>query len=119
MKILCSLLIVVTLFAAVGAPMAFAQEAPPTGSGLPTTGIPVTGGDLLERIALIGNWVFAFFLALSIIYIILAAFQFVTGGGDPAQVSAARQKLIYAMVGIAIALLAAGFDDILRSILVT
>ena len=77
---------------------------------------PSTAGALLDRIQVIGNWVFAIFLAMSIIYIVLAAFQFVTGGGDPAQVSAARQKLIYAAVGIAIALLAAGFPVILRTI---
>ena len=77
---------------------------------------PSTGAGLLGRVQLIGNWVFAIFLAISLIYIVLAAFQFVTGGGDPEQVSAARQKLIYAAVGIAIALLAAGFPLILRNI---
>jgi len=118
MKIVFGILLAVSVLSMVGAPAALAQEEPPVGQDLPTTGVPVTGSELLDRIALIGNWVFAIFLALSIIYIILAAFQFVTGGGNPEQVSAARQKLIYAAVGIAIALLAAGFDDILRSILV-
>ena len=78
--------------------------------------VPTSGAGILARIQLIANWVFALFLALSVIYIILAAFQFVTGGGDPAQVSGARQKLIYALIGIAIALIAAGFPAILRSI---
>jgi len=53
---------------------------------------------------------------MSIIYIVLAAFQFVTGGGDPEQVKGARQKLIYAAMGIAIALIAAGFPAVLRTI---
>ena len=78
--------------------------------------LPQTGGEILARIQIIANWIFAIFLALSVIYIVLAAFQFVTGGGDPAQVSGARQKLIYTMIGIAIALIAAGFTAILRSI---
>ncbi|MBI4138408.1 MAG: hypothetical protein HY482_02355 [Candidatus Wildermuthbacteria bacterium] len=85
---------------------------------LPTTGIPTSGTDLIDRIALIGNWIFAIFLAISVIYIVLAAFEFVTGAGDPAKVSGARQKLIYAAVGIGVALLAAGIDDIVRSIVV-
>jgi hypothetical protein len=118
MKTLFGIVLAVSVLAMVGAPVVFAQTGPPTDFDLPTTGIPTTGTGLLERVALIGNWVFAIFLAISIIYIVLAAFQFVTGGGDPAQVTAARQKLIYAAVGIAIALLAAGFDDILRNILV-
>jgi hypothetical protein len=113
------IVVAIAMFLAVGvAGVAVAQTVPPPGQGLPTTGVPTTGAALLDRIAIIGNWVFAIFLAISIIYIILGAFQFVTGGGDPAQVSAARQKLLYAAVGIAIALLAAGFDDILRNILV-
>ena len=80
------------------------------------SGVPTSGEGILARIQIIANWIFAIFLALSVIYIVLAAFQFVTGGGDPAQVSGARQKLIYAMIGIAIALIAAGFPAILRSI---
>jgi len=117
-KLLGILFIVMILLGAGVASVAVAQEAPPTGSALPTTGIPVTGATLIDRIALIGNWVFAIFLAISLIYIILGAFQFVTGAGDPVKITEARQKLIFAVVGIAIALLAAGFDDILRNILV-
>ena len=119
MKKFLGLLFVLTILLGSGvALVAVAQETPPSGSALPTTGIPTTGATLIDRIALIGNWVFAIFLAISVIYIILGAFQFVTGAGNPEQVSAARQKLIYAAIGIAVALLAAGFDDILRSILV-
>ncbi|MBI2641968.1 MAG: hypothetical protein HYW96_00105, partial [Candidatus Wildermuthbacteria bacterium] len=47
-----------------------------------------------------------------------AAFQFVTGGGKPEEVSAARQKLIYAVIGIAIALLARALPLVLRNILI-
>ena len=78
--------------------------------------VPTSGSALITRIELISNWVFAIFLAISLIFILLAAFQFVTGGGDPAKMSEARQKLIYAAMGIAIALIAAGFPAVLRSI---
>ncbi|MCH7828695.1 hypothetical protein IH982_02380 [Patescibacteria group bacterium] len=93
------------------------SKLPDTSFRLGTTEeAPSSGSEILGRIGLIANWVFAIFLAISLIYILLAAFQFVTGGGDPAQVSGARQKLIYALIGIAIALMAAGFPAILRSI---
>ncbi|MDP4006996.1 MAG: hypothetical protein Q8P55_00155, partial [bacterium] len=54
---------------------------------LPTAGtgegqVPATGAGILARIQLIANWVFAFFLAISLIYIIMAAFQFVTAGAE-------------------------------------
>ncbi|MDP2735294.1 MAG: hypothetical protein Q8P12_03740 [bacterium] len=90
---------------------------PPGGFRLGTDSeVPQSGADILSRISLIANWVFAIFLAISLIYILLGAFQFVTAGADPARISQAREKLIYAMVGIAIALLAAGFPAIIRTI---
>ena len=117
MKKLFSLVALAVVLSVAVVPIAVSAVETPV-NGLPTTGIPQTGTSLVTRIGLIGNWVFAIFLALSLIYIVLAAFQFVTGGGNPEQVSGARQKLIYAAIGIAVALLAAGFDNILRSILV-
>lgn len=117
MKLVFGILLAVSLFAVAGAPIALAQDVPL--NGLPDESeIPISGQELIERIEIIGSWVFAIFLAISVIYIILGAFQFVTGGGDPEQVSGARQKLIYAAIGIAIALLAAGFDDIIRSVII-
>ena len=80
------------------------------------TDIPTSGDTIIARIQVISNWVFAIFLAISLIYILLAAFQFVTAGGQPDKVSEARQKLIYAAIGIAIALIAAGFPAIIRTI---
>ncbi|MBI4138409.1 MAG: hypothetical protein HY482_02360 [Candidatus Wildermuthbacteria bacterium] len=111
------------LFAGVFAPLSVFGDTPtnlpPTNFRFPSISkLPVTGSDLLDRIGLIGNWIFAIFLAISIIYIVLAAFEFVTGAGEPAKVSGARMKLIYAAVGIGVALLAAGIDDIVRSIVV-
>ena len=120
MKKLLGVLLVIAVLSIAIAPVAFAGEhEPPVERRLPTTGIPATGNELLERIDLIGNWVFAIFMAIAIIYILLGAFQFITAGGDPAKLSEARQKLIFAAIGIGISLLAAGFDDILRSVLVT
>ena len=101
----------------------FAAEAVPGNFAIPAAGstagtAPETGALLIARIQLIANWVFAFFLAISLIYIILGAFQFVTAGGDPAQISSARQKLIFALIGIAIGLLTFGIPAIIRSIVV-
>ena len=101
----------------------FAGDPPPDQFKLPEAGsgadeVPDTGILLLARIQLIANWVFAFFLAISLIYIVLGAFQFVTAGGDPAQISGARQKLIFALIGIASGLLTFGIPAIIRSIIV-
>tara|TARA_Y100000310_G_scaffold311535_1_gene357873 strand:+ start:112 stop:483 length:372 start_codon:yes stop_codon:yes gene_type:complete len=82
------------------------------------TNVPTTGATLITRIQLIANWVFGIFLAISLIFIIVGAFQFVTAGGDPAKVSEARQKLMYAVIGIAIGLLVLGIPAIIRNIVV-
>ena len=92
-----------------------AQE--PT-NGLPTADeLNVTGAqDLITKIDTVTNWIFAVFVAIAVIYIVLAAFQFVTGGGKPEEISMARQKLIYAAIGIAIALLARAIPVVIRNI---
>ena len=74
-------------------------------------------GEILQIITTIGNWIFAIFMAISVIFILWGAFEFVTGGGDPEKVSSAKKRLLYAAIGIALALVANGVDDILRSIL--
>ncbi len=80
-------------------------------------GGPGTPGEVLSIIANIGDWVFGIFIAISVIYIVMAAFQFVTGEGKPDKITEARMKLLYAAVGIGIALFAGAFDDIIRSII--
>lgn len=78
---------------------------------------PQSGAQLLEMIDAITNWIFAGFVALAVVMILLAAFQFLTGGGDPLKVSEARKKLIWAAVGVAVALASRGFVPVMRSIL--
>ncbi|MDP4006995.1 MAG: hypothetical protein Q8P55_00150 [bacterium] len=79
---------------------------------------PQSAGQVLQVIERIGSWVFAFFLAISIIFLIWGAFEFVTGTGDPQKVSAAKQRLIYAVIGISLALLANAVPAVLRSIII-
>ena len=122
MKKFLGITVLAFLVAAVVLPLGVSSavlEPPPSGKGLPVeTEVPGTGLALLGRIDLITNWVFAVFIAIAVIFIVLAAFQFITGGGKPEEVSLARQKLIYAVIGIAIALLARSLPLVLRNILI-
>lgn len=86
----------------------------------PAEGIPetITGAaDIINIIDNLANWLFAILLAIAMVFIILAAFQFLTSGGDPARVTSARQSLMYALVGIAIAFLARGLVFLVRFVL--
>lgn len=78
---------------------------------------PTSGTQLLSIVDIATNWVFAIFTVLTVIFILLAAFQFITGGGDEAKISEARQKLIWASVGIAVALASKGLVPVLKNIL--
>ena len=67
---------------------------------------PQKGADLKNTIVSLIDWLFIILLLTAVIFIVLAAFQFVTGGGDPTKVSEARQKLLYAIIAIIVALFA-------------
>ena len=119
-KFISVVMLAVILTLGVGA-FAMAQsptvEPIPSDVAPPTAGVPEKGTELLTKITIMGNWTFAVLLTISIIFIVIAAFQFVTGQGNAEKMTEARQKLIYAALGIGIALLATGIDDVLRSIL--
>src|SRR3989344_5212745 len=88
------------------AALAFAQTPGTTsGGGYVAPAGPTNLTELVAKTVLVTNIVFTALVVFAIIYIILAAFQFVTAGGDPAGVLQARSKLIYAAVGVIIALL--------------
>lgn len=91
-----------------------AHEEPPAGKQLPAG--PATGAQLLSIIDTVTNWVFAVFTVLTLIFVLLAAFQFVTAGGDAVKVGEARQKLIWASVGVIIALASKGLVPVIKNI---
>lgn len=78
---------------------------------------PQSGSVVLETIDAITDWIFAILMVIAVIYLIMGAYQFVTGGGEPEKVNEARKKLLYAIIGIALALAANGVDDVLGNII--
>lgn len=95
-----------------GAGIAQAADELPS---LPTG--PQTGAQLLAIVDALTSWLFAGFTMLAVVMVILAAVQFLTNGGNPEKVSEARKKLIWAAVGVAVALTAKGFVPVMRSIM--
>lgn len=51
------------------------------------------------------TWLFTIFLIVAVIFVILAAFKYLTSGGDPEKVKEASRNLVFAAVAIAVALL--------------
>lgn len=52
------------------------------------------------------NWFFAFIIILAVVMILVAAFYYLTAGGDSKKVQNASKLLMYALVGVGVALLA-------------
>ncbi len=54
------------------------------------------------------NWIFTILLILAVFFILFAAFKYLTAGGDNEKIGSAHKILVYAVVAIAVALLAQG-----------
>lgn len=72
--------------------------------------------DLIDRVTVIANWILIALLAVALVFVLLAALQFVTAGGDPTAVAQARQKLVYAAIGIIVGVLAKGIVEVVKQI---
>lgn len=95
----------------------FVEAVPTRYGGIPDG--PQTGNDFISLVEGITNWIFALLLVVAVIFIVLAGFQFIVGGGDPQAVAQARTKLIWAVVGILVAVLARGIPVAIRSLIGT
>jgi len=62
------------------------------------------------------TWMFWILLSVSIIMILWAAYLFVTAQDDASQVTEAKDAMLYAAVGIVVALLARGFPLVVGSV---
>jgi len=78
---------------------------------------PQSGANLLLILDTIVNWVFVIVLIFSVIFLVLAGWQFITQGGNAQAVSEARMKLLWAAIGIAVAVMARGIPVVVRNII--
>ncbi len=62
--------------------------------------------DLVGTLKLIANWLFTILMALAAIAIIGAAFMFIGSQGDEEKMKTARTWVLYALIGVLVALLA-------------
>ena len=54
------------------------------------------------------NWLFGILLVVAVIFIIIAAYFFVTAQGDPEKTKSARNFVLYAVIGVLVAFAAKG-----------
>ena len=68
--------------------------------------VPTTPSEVVLWMERITKTIFYGVMVLAILFMLVAAFTFLTAGGSPEKIATARQMLIYALIGIGIALLA-------------
>jgi TRAP-type C4-dicarboxylate transport system permease small subunit len=78
-------------------------NAPVDGSGGADLNLPQVSATA-DTIRNVLGLVFGIIAVVTVIYIIVAGFQFITSQGDPQQVAKARQTILFAVIGLAIAL---------------
>ena len=71
---------------------------------------------LLNTIYNITDWAFVILMAIAVIFVIIGGFMFMTAAGAPEKTTAARNYILYAVVGIIVALLAKAIPPIVKMI---
>ena len=72
--------------------------------------------DLQKVICNFAGYVFWIVLVVSVIMVLFAAYEYVTGGDDTEKTTKARKMITYAAIGIAVALMAGALPSIVGSI---
>lgn len=116
-------LTILTLIGLLLAPTILLAGITGTGSGVPEEPPAEPPIQSLEDIVAImdkvGRWIFAIVFALAIVFILVSAFQFLTAAGNPEKITSARQTLIYALVAVAVAVVAWGLPALVKLLLGT
>ena len=69
---------------------------------------PLENIDVMRLLRTILNIIFTIFLTVAAIFIIIAGFYFVTAQGDPEQIKKARNMVLYALIGVVVAVISRG-----------
>jgi hypothetical protein len=107
------LLTLVTLFA--GAHSALAKSPFPDSPDKVKSDILRGPDSVLEFISVVTDWIFAVLIAISVIYVLIAAYTYMSSKGGEG-VESAHKMLMFAAVGIIVAVLAKGVVFSIRKI---
>ena len=99
---------------------AFAQYLPPAQPPVPTNvpqGNIQSINGVLQSLCTVFAYMFYFLIVLAVIFVLIAAFRYLTASGDPEKVKGAGNMLIYTAVAIGVALLARAIPLVVASFL--
>jgi heme/copper-type cytochrome/quinol oxidase subunit 2 len=76
-----------------------------------------TPSQLMGVIADIVGWAYTIFFVVAVLFIIFAAFNYLTASGNPEKIKTAHSQLMWAIVAIVVALMAVGIRMIIEHFL--
>lgn len=71
----------------------------------------------MDTVYTVTDWIFVFVVVLVIIFVLWGAYNLLTAQGVPEKILLGRNQIIYAAIGMIVALLAKAIPFIVRSIL--
>ncbi len=74
---------------------------------------------MLDAVYTVVDWIFFGLIAVVALFTILGAFDILTAAGDPEKVSKGRSRIMYAMIGLAIALLSRAVPSLVKALIGT
>lgn len=99
----------------------FEDELPPpsTDQGTDQTvgGVSVNANDVPRIIQKLAKYLYNAVLIMSVIFILISAFYYLKAGDNPTYAKKAKSQLIYAVIGIAIALISFGVEQFITKLI--
>jgi len=72
---------------------------------------------LLDAVYTLTNWIFFLMMALAVILAVFGGFTYMTAGGDPSKAGKGKTIIMFAIVGLAIALVARFIPPVVKFIM--
>ncbi|HVM76807.1 MAG TPA: hypothetical protein VMU07_01510 [Candidatus Paceibacterota bacterium] len=91
-------------------------QGPPPPANVPQSNI-TSLASILSLLCTVFAWMFWFLVVLAVIFVLIAAFRYLTAGGNPEAVGSAGHTLLYAAIAIGVALIARAVPFVVGSFL--
>ena len=101
----------------VAAPFLALAQAPVIVNPPSTTGPITSGQGFVDLLNVVLKWVATAFWILAALFVFMAAYKYLTAGGDPEKVKSASSNLLYAVIAIAVAIMAYGLPVLVGNFL--
>jgi len=73
--------------------------------------------DIEKALKTLVNWLFTILLIVAAIFLVIAGFNFVTASGEPDKIAKAKTFVIYALIGVAVAVASRGLIELVRYVM--